>query len=180
MGRLPWEDGEVSIMWPFKRRRRNLLPPPARVARPRSLPGAFHYQFCLVLCAINYLCIIALVTTSVMTLLHAHQRAIHLLILTSAATLATWFLAYFKRRKTLCPLCKGTPLMESGARLHIRAKRIFPFSHGVSTVLFILFTQKFRCMYCGTDFDLLKDSKRHHPQRPSRSTRRLPFFKRKG
>jgi transposase-like protein len=61
---------------------------------------------------------------------------------------------------TICPLCKGTPLVETGARLHERANGC-PLTHGTSTILSILFLQRFRCMYCGTDYDLLKESKRH-------------------
>jgi hypothetical protein len=71
-------------------------------------------------------------------------------------SLVTWVIAFFKRRAAHCPLCKGTPLVNSGARPHSRAKRIFPFSHGVSATLSIIATQTFRCMYCGSDFDRLK------------------------
>ncbi|WP_348223655.1 hypothetical protein [Luteolibacter sp.] len=67
-----------------------------------------------------------------------------------------WVIAFFKRRSAHCPLCKGTPLINSGALAHSRATRIFPFNHGVSATLSIIATQTFRCMYCGSDFDLLK------------------------
>ena len=68
----------------------------------------------------------------------------------------SWLLAFFKRRTAHCPLCKGTPLFNSGALAHSKAIRIFPFNHGVSATLSIIATQKFCCMYCGSDFDLLK------------------------
>lgn len=68
----------------------------------------------------------------------------------------TWLIAFFKRRAAPCPLCKGTPLINSGALAHSRATRLYPFNHGVSATLSVITTQTFRCMYCGTDFDLLK------------------------
>ena len=72
-----------------------------------------------------------------------------------------WLVAYFKRRSAHCPLCKGTPLLNTGARTHMRARRLFPFSHGVTATFSILAVQRFRCMYCGSDYDLLKPRSRH-------------------
>jgi hypothetical protein len=61
-----------------------------------------------------------------------------------------------KRRSILCPLCKGTPLVSSRAHVHSKAFRIFPLNHATTAMLTILFTQTFRCMYCGSRFDVLK------------------------
>ena len=46
--------------------------------------------------------------------------------------------------------------MNTGALAHQKAVRIFPLSHGTTATLFIIAIQKFRCMYCGTQFDILK------------------------
>jgi hypothetical protein len=67
-----------------------------------------------------------------------------------------WIIAFFKRRAAHCPLCKGTPLLNSGARPHAKARRFYPFNHGMTATLSIIATQRFCCMYCGSDFDLLK------------------------
>ena len=128
--------------------------------RYRSLRSAYHYRFAIFLCAIHYLCLISLITTAVLLVLHPDEKASRLLIAAAVCTALSWFTAFLKRRTTLCPLCKGTPLLESGAHHHQRARRFPPFSHATSTILSILFLQKFRCMYCGTDYDLLK-----HPGR---------------
>lgn len=72
----------------------------------------------------------------------------------------TWLIALLKRRAAKCPLCKGTPLINCGALAHSRAKRIYPFNHGVSAVISVIFTRKFRCMYCGSDFALIKTRSR--------------------
>jgi len=125
-------------------------------ARYRSLPSAYHYRFAIFLCAIHYLCVMAMITTAVLLVLRPDQRASELLIATAACTIVSWFVALLKRRSTLCPLCKGTPLLESGAHYHHSARRLPPFSHATSTILSLLFLQRFRCMYCGSDYDLLK------------------------
>ncbi|MBG7607085.1 MAG: hypothetical protein IZT59_03510 [Verrucomicrobia bacterium] len=71
-------------------------------------------------------------------------------------TVVTWLISFFKRRHTHCPLCKGTPLINSGALAHQKATKTFPFNHGVSATISIIATHKSRCMYCGTLFDMLK------------------------
>ncbi|MBC7980220.1 MAG: hypothetical protein H7Y36_06630 [Armatimonadetes bacterium] len=71
-------------------------------------------------------------------------------------TAVTWLIAFLKRRNTHCPLCKGTPLINSGALTHQKAFRLYPFNHGVTATLSLIASQKFRCMYCGTNFDILK------------------------
>jgi hypothetical protein len=163
-------------MWNFRKNKHKPESEPDRANRRRSLPFAHHFQFAVALSAIHYLCLVTMVTTGIMLILYPDQRASKLLIATTAATIGTWFLALLKRRTTLCPLCKGTPLIESGARLHERAKRLPPFTHGTTSILSVLFLQRFRCMYCGTDYDLLKESTRHRSL--SKPKRRFLFFRR--
>lgn len=128
------------------------------------------------LCAIHYLCLITTIATAVLLVIHPEPKAYTLLVATTAATILSWFIALLKRRATMCPLCKGTPLVESGARLHERARRLLPFSHDTSAILSILFLQRFRCMYCSADYDLLKESDRHRLRKDPK--RRFFFFKR--
>jgi hypothetical protein len=71
-------------------------------------------------------------------------------------SIVMWIIAFFKRRDAHCPLCKGTPLINSGALPHSKARRLYPLNHGMSATLSIIATQRFCCMYCGSDFDLLK------------------------
>ena len=61
-----------------------------------------------------------------------------------------------RRRSARCPLCKGSPLYDSGAVKHAKAHRMRPLNHGATAVLSILFLNRFRCMYCGTPYDMLK------------------------
>lgn len=112
----------------------------------------------VILSSIHYMGILAMATSLVMFFIHPTPIATRVFLATLVFTCFTWIIAFFKRRSTHCALCKGTPLIESGALAHQKATRIFPFNYGVSATLSIIATQKFRCMYCGTEFDLLKPS----------------------
>lgn len=96
------------------------------------------------------------VTAFVLFFMEPSQLATQVILCGIAFSVVTWIIAFFKRRSAHCPLCKGTPLINSGALAHSKATRIYPLNHGVSATLSIIATQTFRCMYCGSDFDLLK------------------------
>lgn len=83
--------------------------------------------------------------------------------ITGVAVPLTWTFSFLARRHTQCPLCRGTPLLDSSASKHRKALRIPLFNYGNSAVLHLLLTGRFRCMYCGTPFQLLKKS-RGRPQ----------------
>jgi hypothetical protein len=81
-------------------------------------------------------------------------------------TLVTLAISIFKRRAASCPLCRGTPLLNSGALTHKKSSRLRPLNHGFTALLRIVFTQKMNCMYCGTNYDLLKTSSHSRSSRP--------------
>ncbi len=124
--------------------------------RARSVPHRREFVRAVFLSAIHYLGMIAAATTLVVFFFQPTPLATKVFILCIGFSVVTWLLSFFKRRHTHCPLCKGTPLINSGALAHQKATRIFPFNHGVSATISIIATQKFRCMYCGTQFDMLK------------------------
>lgn len=128
----------------------------ARVPHARSVPSARPFRVAVFFSALHFLGLVAAVTALAGFFLQPSQLASHLLMGGIIFSGLSWLIAYFKRRGVHCPLCKGTPLVNSGAMPHVRARRIRPFNHGVSAVLSIMATQKFRCMYCGSDYDLLK------------------------
>ena len=133
-------------------------PPPQRERelRPRSVPSAQPFRVAVFYSALHYLALITTVTALACVFAHPSQLASRIMVMGLIFSGLTWLFAFFKRRNTHCPLCKGTPLLNSGARPHVRARRIHPLNHGVTAVLSILASQKFRCMYCGSDYDLLK------------------------
>jgi hypothetical protein len=67
-------------------------------------------------------------------------------------------LCYSLTRK--CPLCHGTPLHSRFCRKHRLASRWPGLTYRFTTVLCILTSLSFRCMYCGTPFRLFKKSSR--------------------
>lgn len=135
---------------------RAISPEKARVSRARSLPSAQPFRVAVFFSAIHYLGLIVSLTALGCFFLEPSQDATRILLGGMIFSALAWLIAFFKRRSTFCPLCKGTPLLNTGARTHIRARRFFPFNHGVTATLSILSSQKFRCMFCGSDFDLLK------------------------
>ena len=128
----------------------------ARMHRARSLPNARPFRIAVFFYALFCLGLIAVATAFASFLIHPNRTAGLMMLSGAAFSALAWLLAFMKRRHVFCPLCKGTPLVNSGARTHVRAWRIPPLSHGTSAMLSILATQKFRCMYCGSSYDLLK------------------------
>jgi hypothetical protein len=55
---------------------------------------------------------------------------------------------------TRCVLCHGTPLLGKSCRKHVIANKIPGLTYRASTILHLLFTGKFRCMFCSTPFRL--------------------------
>ena len=143
------EDGAKSAGKPMTPRKERFL-------RARSLPSRRSYDTAAFLSAIHYLGIIATATALVSFIRQPSELATKIIIGGIIFSAITWFTSFLKRRATFCPLCKGTPLINSGAHTHSKAIHLFPFNHGTTATLSIIATQRFRCMYCGSDFDLLK------------------------
>lgn len=131
-------------------------PQATKALRARAVPHNRPFKVAVLFSALHYLGLIATFTAMVSTLIDPNPLAPRVVIAGLVFSGVTWLIAYFKRRSTYCPLCKGTPLINSGAIPHERARRIVPFNHGVSAILSIMATHRFRCMYCGSEYDLLK------------------------
>lgn len=138
--------------------------PPARprVQRARSLPTARPFREAVFFTALFFLGLIATVTAGFCVIEDPNPFSVRIMVGAMAFSVVTWLISFFKRRSTFCPLCKGTPLLNSGARVHQKAWRLHPLNHGMTATLSILACQKFRCMFCGSDYDLLKSSSRLH------------------
>ena len=147
------QDGAEHALKPSPTRKERLL-------RARSLPSRRPYDTAVLLSMVHFLGIIATVTALVSFIHQPSELATQIIISGIIFSAITWFIAFFKRRATFCPLCKGTPLINSGALTHSKSIHIFPFNHGMTATLSIIATQRFRCMYCGSDFDLLKPPSR--------------------
>lgn len=126
------------------------------VSRARSIHNKKPFTVAVFFTLLHYLCVIALATCVLIFILNPTPASVPPLIVAIIASLVTWLVSYIRRRSARCPLCKGSPLLESGAVKHAKAHRVLFLNHGATAVLGILFLNRFRCMYCGTPYDLLK------------------------
>ena len=127
--------------------------------RDRSVPYKKTFVMAVLATLVFYLLLLSLLTAIVAFLLTSEElqrRTAHLIAGLLGMSAFTWVIAYLYRRKANCPLCKCTPLLDNLALKHQKAKKTWPFNYGNSAVLSVLFTQRLRCMYCGTPFDILK------------------------
>jgi hypothetical protein len=137
--------------------------PPRPVADPVSRARSIHdkrpFNRAIFFTMVHYLCGIAFLTCGVILLSHPTPMMMAKPLVASGVAFAvTWLISFMRRRSARCPLCKGSPLLDTGAAKHVKAFRLRPFNHGTTAVLGILFLNRFRCMYCGTPYDLQKPS----------------------
>ncbi len=128
--------------------------------RSRSIHDKRPFSIAVLLTLLHYLCVVAFITSAVIFIIHPVKDCVPPLIGSMLACAFSWLVAYLKRRSARCPLCKGSPLLDSGATKHVKAYRLKPLNHGTTAVLGILFLHRFRCMYCGTPYDMLKKPSR--------------------
>lgn len=124
--------------------------------RYRSVPHARKFFIAALLSFFQFIAMFMAACTIAICLITKSLTLQNILIATATMAGILWLASYLKRRKVLCSLCKGTPLLDSGARHHQHARRFFPLNYGTSAVVSVLVCQSFRCMYCGENFDLLK------------------------
>ena len=133
--------------------------------RARSVPFKRPFVGAIILTVFFYISLIGLGSTVFVFFTRQDTFTAFLMIGFGASAVVLWILSFLKRRDARCPLCKGTPLLDSAARKHIHAKRFFPLNYGTSAVLSSIFRQRYTCQYCGTPFDLLKVPDRQAPAR---------------
>lgn len=133
----------------------------SKVVRARSVPHTSPFRVATFHWGLHCMGLVVSLTALAAVFLHTNALAPWIMVGGLAFSGLMWLIAFFKRRAATCPLCKGTPLLNSGAIPHLRARRVWPLNHGVSAMLSIMATQRFRCMYCGSDYDLLKPRSRH-------------------
>lgn len=132
------------------------IPGSEGAARLRSVPYRRPYVWAQIFALINYCGAVALLTAITMFFLFPNPMSVRVVVFSVVFFVVSSIVSFFRRRHVICPLCKGAPLLNSRAHVHHRATRIFPLDYGTSAMLLLIFTQTFRCMYCGAKFDLLK------------------------
>ena len=147
----------------------NPPPTPPRqepIARLRSVPYKRGFVWAEIFAFFNFCAAVAVITALPLFVLRMDEGNIKVLVGCIVLYIVTGIVSFLKRRHVICPLCKGTPLVSTRAHVHAKATRIFPLDYGTSTMVTLLFTQTFRCMYCGAHFDLLKPRIDHRKPLP--------------
>ena len=145
--------------------------------RARSVPYRRTYVISVLLCALFYLSVVGALSTLVVTIRDRSLPMAGLLAFLVILSGIFWFLSFLKRRTATCPLCKGTPLLDTRALKHEKAVRFFPLNYGTTNVLRIMARLQFRCHFCGTPFDLLKPIHGHGDhQAPGEPAQEAPAF----
>jgi len=139
-------------------------PRPEQTTQPRmrSVPYRTPFISAGLFALINYWAAFSILVVLPLFLIDPTLMAQRALIGCVAFYFLSAIASFLKRRKVLCPLCKGTPLLSTRAHVHPKAFRIFPLDHGTTATLALIFTQTFRCMFCGSRFDLLKPKPPRH------------------
>lgn len=130
------------------------------IPRLRSVPHRAAFYQATFWTIVHLFCVLATITTLVIFFIHHKTISIHhykkTIIFFLVMSVITLIISFYKRRTARCPLCLGTPLLNTGALAHKRSFALRPLNHGFTAVLSIACSQRFRCMYCGTGYDLLK------------------------
>ncbi len=129
-------------------------------SRYRSVPYRAAFYRAVIWTFLHFFCLLGTLVVAFFFFFHRAQVDIaqykRFFMLGMAGTVVTLVISHYQRRTARCPLCIGTPLMNTGALAHKKAHCIGPLNQGHSAIVSIIFTQKFRCMYCGTRYDLLR------------------------
>ncbi|MGJ8723907.1 MAG: hypothetical protein ACSHYB_05065 [Roseibacillus sp.] len=134
--------------------------------RARSLPHKHFYRVSLCWAVVLYTLVLCIIAAGIGFALVDNVSNGYLLVALVLSALLVWVFSFFSRKKATCPLCKGTPFLDSRASKHVKAVRILPFNYGTTNILRALVTRRFRCHFCGTPFDMLKtnlSTKNDHP-----------------
>ncbi|BDS08197.1 hypothetical protein NT6N_32370 [Oceaniferula spumae] len=150
--------------------------------RDRSVPYKRPFVLAVLSTLAFYLSVIALLAGIIAFFLATKElqhRTAYVIAGLLIACAFTWLFAYLMRRRATCPLCKCTPLLDNLALKHEKSFKAWPMNYGHTAVLNIVFTQRWRCMYCGTPFDITKTKLREPMSRSKPKKKRSSSRKRR-
>jgi hypothetical protein len=124
--------------------------------RARAVPGKRPFILAVLASACFYLALVGTTAALFALMVNPGRNSAALLIGFAGFSALLWMISFLMRRRCPCPLCLGTPFVDSSSVRHRKAVRIFPLTYGTSNVIRALVRQHFRCQCCGTPFDLLK------------------------
>lgn len=125
-------------------------------SRMRSVPWRLPFLMAEIYGLIHLCAAISVLTALVHLLRNPSPFLVKILIGSLLFFIVSGIASFLQRRTVLCPLCKGTPFISTPIHVHPKAKRIFPLTHAATALIWLIFTQTFRCMHCASKFDILK------------------------
>jgi hypothetical protein len=144
-------------------------PPPEKEATRSSQASLRPFPAPLDPCVLGSLFLISVIcfiTSIGIYIANQSRQSAFLVIIILVLTLFLWLLSLFKRRTERCPLCHGTPYLNTAANKHVKATKLPFLNYGISNLMRTIFTRKFRWMFCGQLDDFLK--KRINPTNRSK------------
>lgn len=122
--------------------------------KPRVWKGQGRLLFIALLALISYAALPATIYFTILLILEPqggwHDAATGSLITFAASFVVGTILSAM----TKCSLCHGSPLMPKKCRKHVLANKLPCLTYRASAIFHLIFTGKFRCMYCSTPFRL--------------------------
>ena len=134
--------------------------------RARSLPNKRAYWSSISLAILFYIIIACIIAAGIGFGINSNAKNSYILIGLAFSAIPVWVIGYLARKKAICPLCKGTLLLDSRASKHQKAFRLFPLNYGTTNIMRAIVTRRMRCHFCGSPYDMLKTnltSKAEHP-----------------
>ena len=125
-----------------------------RTQKPRVWKGQFKLLLIALLGLISYLALPGLIFTTVHLLLNPTDGWQKWTLLCFIAFTGSLILGYILSSTVRCNLCQGSPMLVKKCRKHVLANKLPCLGYRASAILHLLFTGRFRCMYCSTPYRL--------------------------
>ena len=125
-----------------------------RTQKPRVWKGQVRLGIIALLALTSYVALPATIYFTI-RLLHDPQGAWQIPAALSLVVFAASFIVgLLLSAITKCSLCHGSPLLGKRCRKHVLANKLPLLTHRASAILHLVFTGRFRCMFCSTPYRL--------------------------
>ena len=122
--------------------------------KPRVWKGQGRLLFIALLALTSYAALPATIYFTILLILEPQGGWQNAAMGSLIAFAASLILGTILSAMTKCSLCHGSPLMGRKCRKHVLANKLPCLTHRASVIFHLIFTGKFRCMYCSTPYRL--------------------------
>ena len=125
-----------------------------RTQKPRVWKGQFRLIIIVLLALTSYIALPATIYFTICLLVEPQGAWQVPAALSLVAFAASFIVGLLLSAITKCALCHGSPLLDKRCRKHVLANKLPLLTYRASAILHVIFTGKFRCMFCSTPFRL--------------------------